>query len=298
VQDAVETRDVGIEFGLPVVAFDLGGQRVPGQAEAFDEALCDLLPVGARNGGNVGGVGAGGAVDLAEVFGPGNPVQLPAKPVRNDGQFLAQGGGRGGLAVGAGEHRHGAVVLGHGADLGNQGAGRGQPHVLHGPLDAQGVGEVVDVFGGAAEVHHGGQVIDPDARQAAADVVLDGLDVVHRDRLDLGQFGDGAGVELRDDCAQLLLLFRRERAGPGQDAVAGQMDQPLNLHRHAVAVQGCFGKVVHQRRDGGLVAAIQRAERDLVVRRGEGQASGRRTGISCGGSFRHVPILSRSAAGP
>ena len=215
-QDAVETRDVGIEFGLPVVAFDLGGQRVPGQAEAFDEALGDVLPVGARDGGDVGGVGAGGAVDLAEVFGAGDPVQLPVQPVRDDGQFLAQRGGRGGLAVRAGEHRHGAVVPGHGADLGDEGAGRRQPHILHGPLDAKGVGEVVDVFGGAAEVHHGGQPVDSDAGQAAADVVFDGLDVVDRNGLDLGQFGDGCGVELRDDRTQLSCCSAVSGPAPGR----------------------------------------------------------------------------------
>ena len=141
-------------------------------------------------------------------------------------------------------------------------------------------------------------MLDADAGQAAADVVLHGLDVVDRDGLDLGQFGDGGGVELGDDRTQLLLLFRRQRPGAGQDAVAGQVDQPFDLDGHPVAVQGGLGEVVDQRRDGGLVAAIQRAERDLVVGRGEGQASGRRAGISCGGSFRHVPILSRSPAGP
>ena len=122
----------------------------------------------------------------------------------------------------------------------------------------------------------------PMPRQPAADVVLHGLDVVHRDGLDLGQFGDGRGVEFGDDRAQLLLLLGGQRPGAGQDAVAGQVDQPFHLDGHPVAVQGRLGEVVHQRRDGGLVAAVQRAERDLAVRRGEGQASGRRVSFSHG----------------
>ena len=214
----------------------------------------------------MGGVGAGGAVDLAEVFGPGDAVQLAGQAVRDDGQFLAQRGGGGGLAVRAGQHRHGTVGLGHRADLRDELAGGGQPDVLHGALDAQGVGEVVDVLGGAAEVHQGGQVFDADAGQPAADVVLHRLDVVHGDGFDVGQFGDRCGVELGDDGAQLLLLLGGQRTGAGQHVVAGQVDEPFDLDGDPVAVEGGLGEVVDQRRDGGLVAAVQRAERDLVVR--------------------------------
>ncbi len=113
-------------------------------------------------------------------------------------------------------------------------------------------------------MHHGGQVFDADAGQAAADVVLDGLDVVHGDGFDVGQFGDRAGVEFGDDGAQLLLLLRGQRSGAGQHVVAGQVDEPFNLDGDPVAVEGGLGEVVDQRRDGGLVAAVQRAERDLL----------------------------------
>ena len=113
-------------------------------------------------------------------------------------------------------------------------------------------------------MHHGGQVFDADGGQAAADVVLHGLHVVDGDGFDFGEFGDRCGVEFGDDGAELLLLFRGERAGAGEDVVAGQVDEPLDLDGHAVAVEGRLGQVVHQGRDGGLVAAVQRAERDLV----------------------------------
>ena len=104
----------------------------------------------------------------------------------------------------------------------------------------------------------------PMAGQAAADVVLHGLDVVDRDGFDFGQFGDGGGVEFGDDGAELVLLVRGQRAGAGEDVVAGQVDEPLDLDGHAVAVEGGLGQVVNEGRDGGLVAAVQRAQRDLL----------------------------------
>ena len=113
-------------------------------------------------------------------------------------------------------------------------------------------------------MHHRGQVFDADAGQAAADVVLDGLDVVHGDGFYVRQFGDRAGVEFGDDGAQLLLLLRGQRSGAGEHAGAGQVDEPFNLDGDPVAVQGGLGEVVDQRRDGRLVAAVQRAERDLL----------------------------------
>jgi hypothetical protein len=141
-------------------------------------------------------------------------------------------------------------------------------------------------------VHHGREVLNADGRQAPGDVVLHGLHVVDRDGFDFGELRDRCGVEFGDDLAELLLLLCGERAGAGEDVVAGQVDEPLHLDGDAVAVEGGLGQVVHEWRDGGLVAAVQRAERNLFRRRGEGQASGGRTGVSCGGSFRHALILS------
>jgi DNA-directed RNA polymerase specialized sigma24 family protein len=41
VQHPVEPGDVGIQLGLPVVALDLGGERVPAEAEVLDERAAD-----------------------------------------------------------------------------------------------------------------------------------------------------------------------------------------------------------------------------------------------------------------
>ena len=73
VQHAVEPRDVGVELGLPVVRLDLGGERVPRQAEGLDEPAAQRRPVGAGHGGEVRAVRAGRAVELAEVLGRRRP---------------------------------------------------------------------------------------------------------------------------------------------------------------------------------------------------------------------------------
>ena len=41
----------------------------------------------------------------------------------------------------------------------------------------------------------------PQRFKAATDIVLDGLHIVNSDRLNLGEFGDGIGVELGHDSA-------------------------------------------------------------------------------------------------
>ena len=122
-------------------------------------------------------------------------------------------------------------------------------------------------------MHHGGEVFDADGGEAPADVVLHGLHVVDSDCLDFGEFGNGGGVEFGDDGAELLLLRGRQWPGARKDVVAGQVDEPLDFHGHAVAVECCLGQVVNEGRDGGLVAAVQRAKRDFFRGRGEGQAS-------------------------
>lgn len=67
--DAVGVGDGGVQLGLPVVAFDLRGQRVPGQAHTVrDELAGDSDPVDIRACGQVGTERAGRAVDLAQVL--------------------------------------------------------------------------------------------------------------------------------------------------------------------------------------------------------------------------------------
>ena len=75
-ENAVEACNIRVEFGLPVVAFDLRGQGVPGESQALHERLRDCFPVSTGHGGDVRSVRARGAVDFAKVVGLGDPLKL------------------------------------------------------------------------------------------------------------------------------------------------------------------------------------------------------------------------------
>jgi hypothetical protein len=80
-----------------------------------------------------------------------------------------------------------------------------------------------------------------------------------RDRLALGEPVDLVlpEVEVERAQAQLLLLGERGRA---EQRVVRQRDQPLDLDLDAGAVEARLGQVLGERRDGGAVAAVERAE--------------------------------------
>ena len=101
-----------------------------------------------------------------------------------------------------------------------------------------------------------------DLREAALEVVLDCLDVVHRLALDLGEFGDVVTVELLHDVAQRLLLAVVQRAHAVEDAGVGEVDEPLDLDVHAHPVERGLRQVVDERGDGAAVAAVEGSEGD------------------------------------
>jgi len=80
------------QFGNAVVRFDLGGVRVPVQAQRLDETLCKGVPVhfGIRH--HMGVVIADRAVDLARDGDLAHLRQLPGQTMQHVGQFLAQCG--------------------------------------------------------------------------------------------------------------------------------------------------------------------------------------------------------------
>ena len=69
VQHAVGVGDARVELGLPVVRLDLGGERVPGEAERLDELARDVGPRDIRSRDDVRRERAGRARELAEVLG-------------------------------------------------------------------------------------------------------------------------------------------------------------------------------------------------------------------------------------
>ena len=274
-QDPVEARHVRVELRLPVVGLDLGGQGIPREPQAGHERAGDPRPVRVRCGGGVGREGSGGAVELAQELGAGHALHLTVQTVREHRELLAQGGGCGGLAVRAREHGHSLGLTRHGGDGRHETVRRGQPDLLHGVLDAQRVGEVVDVLGGAREVHQGSEVPETQLRQAPSDEVLHRLHVVDRHGLELREFRHGGGVEAGHDGAQPRFLLGREGLQAGQGALLAQVDEPLDLHVHALAVQCGLRQVVHQ--GGGLraVAAVQRPQRQGGALLAQGHSSGR-----------------------
>ena len=288
-QDPAGAGDVRVDLGLPVVGLDLGGQRVPRQAQVLHEGAGDALPVRARHGHGVRGVGTGRAVDLAEHPVGGDAARLPAQAVREDRDLLAERGGGRGLAVGTREHRHLGGLAGEGLEVPDQRLEGGQPHLVHGPADHQRVGEVVDVLAGAVDVHDLGERLEGGAGQPALDVVLDRLDVVDGLPLDLGVLGDALGAEVLRDRPQQRPLVLGEGAQAGDDLAVQQVDHPLGLHHQAGAVQRRLGQVVDQRRDLAAVAAVERGQGD--------RGSDVREGVSHGGIVpdRRAPVPERPA---
>ncbi len=253
----------------------------------LDERLRHGRPVGARDGDDVRPVGAGGAVELAQVLGALDAAQLSAQAVREDGELLAHRRRRGRLPVRAAEHRDVGVLARHVGELVGQRGRGGQPHVAHAALHHERVRQVVDVLGRAREVHELAR--RGEARRAeslggggdaALDEVLDGLDVVHRLALDGGELGDLVGAERGGDPAQVRDLGVGEGGGAGDDGAGGrrravaQRDQPLDLDVDARPVQRGLAEVVHQRCDGAPVAAVERAEREGRRDVGEVHAGG------------------------
>ena len=136
---------------------------------------------------------AGGAVELAEELLGLDAAQLSAEAVREHGEFLAHGRRRRRLAVRVREQRHVPHVAGHRRDLLDERRRLRQPHLLRRTLHHEGVAEVVDVLARAAEVDEFRELlgvvvasVGHDLREAALEVVLDCLDVVHRLAFDLG----------------------------------------------------------------------------------------------------------------
>ena len=185
-----------------------------------------------------------------------------------------------GWPVGVRQHGHVAQVAGHRGDGFDQGGGPGEPDLLDGALDHQRVGEVVDVLAGAGEVDQlrypgqAGRAFVGNRGEAALEVVLDGLDVVDRLALDLGELGNVVNAEVQGDRAQAGLLVGPERSNVGDDVVVREMDQPLDLDTHALAVERGLGEVVDQWGDGCAVAAVEGAKGDgrgRVSKRGHGR---------------------------
>ena len=173
------------QLGDKIVAFDLRGQRIPGQAEPLDEVLRvrDPVDLGMREVMRV--EVADRAVELAEKFLMPKLRELARETRREYRHLLADRRRRRFLAVRPRHHRMRFVAM---RQLDDRRIRRLEPRrqiVRDELLQDERVGEVVDVLGGAREMHHLDRQRRIDRGDSLFDEILDRLDVVIGGRLEL-----------------------------------------------------------------------------------------------------------------
>jgi len=245
------------------VRLDLGGVGVEAQAQlVFDEGARVGFPVDVGVGRQVGVVVAHGAVDLAQQRHGGYLGDLALQAVDDVGQFLAQGGRRRRLAMGARQHRHVGEAVGQFADVVGDLAHQRQQHGVTAFAQHQGVGQVVDVLAGAGEVDELADL--GQFRQLGSlffQQVLDGLDVVVGGALDLFHAlgvleGEVIGQGVEDSVG-----FGGERRHFADLRVGGQALEPAHLDQGAETDQAVFAENRAQGLGFAGVAAVNRGNR-------------------------------------
>lgn len=174
------------EFRDVVVRLDLGGIGVESEAEGLDECAADRRPIGLRIRRQVRVVVADGTIHFAEERRVRHLIALPRQACDHVSEFLADSRRRGGLAVRPREHRLPHERPRQIDEITNERIHRRQEHVVASRLQHQRVGEVVDVFRRAREMHElsmGGEARN--GLELGLDEILDRFDVVIGGRLDL-----------------------------------------------------------------------------------------------------------------
>ena len=214
-----------------VVALDLRGERVLREAERLNNALGECHPVDLWRGGVVRIIVADGSIHLR---GEDDGVNLPgltAQAMDKDCQFFPERRRACRLPVGMGEHGQGDRRLGERSE-------RIRELVAFFPEDGEPVSElkrvrhVVDVLGGAGEVHELTQRRGAVFRQLLADEILHGFHVVARGRFNLL---NALSVLQREGVGNRLnrpTLLGSERGGFGKRGFIAKREQPRNFHAH------------------------------------------------------------------
>ena len=136
--DAVETRDVRIEFGLPVVGLNLGCKRVPCQTQALHKATTGRKPVDVWKRHNVRRISSRRPVELPQVLSFFDAFEGALQPPDENTKFFADSGGGGALPVCPRQHWSVAKLLRHLGKPSHQALCGRKPHVLDGTADPQG----------------------------------------------------------------------------------------------------------------------------------------------------------------
>ena len=226
--------------------------------------------VDVRIGGHVGVEVAHCAVHLAEDLDAGDLASLPNQAAHEDGYFLAERGGRRGLAVGAREHRLFGEALGQGAQAPDHAVELREQQLVAQVAKHERVGEIVDVLRRAREVD---ELRGPGevglGRDAFAKEVLDGFHVVVRGAFDFLHAARVGLAELVGEALERGLRRRREGRELGDARLGGERPQPGDLDAQAVADQPPLaGKGPERSRLLGVapVEGRHRRERGEVLR--------------------------------
>ncbi len=254
-EDGVEARHRVEELGDVIMRLDLGGVGVEGQPQCvLDEAAGIGLPVHLRVGGQVGVVVTDGTIDLAQQRYCLDLGDLTLQSIHHVGHLLAQCGRGSRLAVGTGQHGNISKLYGQIADLVGNPAHHWQYHFVTPGAQHEGMGQVVDVLGGAGEVDELG-----DGIQFGQGLGLFLQQILHRFDVMVGgafDFLDALGM------AQLEVVYQTveqgiglggERLDLGDARMGSQTLQPTHLNLYAEAEQTIFTEDTAQ---GGSLAAV------------------------------------------
>src|SRR6186713_988128 len=239
-EDGVDAGERVAVLADPVVRLDLRGEFVPGQPLRLDELAAHSRPVDAGQRRDMRVVIADGSIPLGENLDFVEARTRATQPRHHVGEFLAERRGTRGLAVGARQHCELRMLMCEVAQAFDDffeltceyGAGCTQ-HAR--------VGEVVDVFRRAAEMHqfeHGGR--GATRGELLAHEVLHGLHIVIDAAFDgfYGRCRVFAGFH-REAHGQLFGRFSQrflEQLGHG----FRQRQQPGGFDAHAFADEAAF----------------------------------------------------------
>ena len=264
-QNGVGARHGIKQLGHVVVRLDLDAVGLEGEAQAhglggFNHVFTESFPVEIGPGRQVGVVIAHRAIHFGHDLHSGNALDHSLQAHHHVGQFLADSGGAGGLAMGAAEHGHASMQVRHLAQLADDAVQSGQHDLVATGAQLQGVAGVVDVFAGAGKVHKLGRVFQFGARfEFGLDPVLDRLDVVVGVFLEIL---DGSAVGFGE------ILHQPQQVGTGasgeglefgktgirQRHEPGHFDLHTAVHVAVLAHDGAQGG------EFGGVAAVQRRQ--------------------------------------
>ncbi len=128
-------------------------------------------------------------------------------------------------------------------------------------LQDERVGEIVDVLGGACEMHHLDRQRRIDRGDALLDKILDCFDVVIGGRLEFLHAARIVEREVVENGAELLRSGGGNRFQRADLGMLRERQVPFNLDAHAVTNQGDFAEVRLQAPGARAVAAVDRRHR-------------------------------------